>query len=128
MQRTFFIAGVQFRPQDEINKATKEMKVGDKLMLIPEPTNRFDSNAVKIGVFGPDVAESVFLGYVPKKFSSEVAAMFSIGVPIECIVEAVDPAAKPWEKCKVTIRDEDIGIAADDRPDESDDRPEEGGY
>ena len=105
MQRTFYIAGVQFRPRQEIDKATKEMKVGDKLILIPEPTNEFDPNAVKIGVFGPDIAESIFLGYVPKKFSSEVAGLLEVGIDLECIVEAVDPAAKAWEKCKVTIRE-----------------------
>jgi hypothetical protein len=119
MKRSFYIAGVQFRPQQEINKAVGELKVGDKLILSPEPTNRFDPNAVKIGVFGPDVAESVFLGYVPKKFSAEVAGLLEVGIGLECVVEAVDPAAKPWEKCKVTIREavEQAGPDVGDGPD-----------
>lgn len=106
MKRTFFIAGVQFRPKNEIAEAAKEMEAGDFLELVPEPSNKFDPNAVKIeysvehanGVIG------IFLGYVPKKFSSEVAGMLSIGAPIGCIVEVVNPAAKTYEMFKVTVQ------------------------
>ncbi len=106
MKRQFFIAGVQFRPRQEINKAIKEMKVGFQLGLVPEPTNKFDPNAVKIEFNTETVegVESVFLGYVPKKYSSEVSAMLEIGAPVTCTVDEVNPDAKTYEMFKVTIQ------------------------
>jgi hypothetical protein len=110
MKRQFFIAGVQFRPRAEINQAAKEMQVGDLLTLEVEPTNKFDPNAVKIMLrYEESVSDTeekyvdIFLGYVPKKFSSEVAAMLSIGAPIQCTVDEVNPQAKTYEMFKVTI-------------------------
>ena len=105
MKRQFFIAGVQFRPWAEIDKAVKEMKVGFRLGLVPEPTNRFDPNAIKIeyNTETADGVETTFLGYVPKKFSSEVSSLLGIGVPVICTVDEVNPAAKTYEMIKVTI-------------------------
>ena len=103
MKRQFFIAGVQFRPRAEINWAGDVMKVGDKLILVSEPSNKFDPNAVQILFDIPEKDERVFLGYVPKKFSSEVSAMLSIGTPVQCIVDEVNPSAKTYEMFKVTI-------------------------
>jgi hypothetical protein len=111
MKRQFFIAGVQFRPRAEINEASKKIQVGDTLVLEPEPTNRFDPNAVKI------LSGGGFLGYVPKKFSSEVSAMLGIGAPIVCTVDEVNAAAKTYEMFKVTIsipvEEEDNGTFED---------------
>lgn len=110
MKRQFFIAGVQFRPRTEIDAAAKEMKVGDELLLIPEPTNKFDPNAVKILLNFTEAANededrevSIFLGYVPKKFSSEVSAMLERDIPLVCIVDEVNPSAKTYEMFKVTV-------------------------
>jgi hypothetical protein len=106
MKRQFFIAGVQFRPRQEINYAAKELEVGSKLILKAEPTNKFDPNAVQIlsHLIDTDGSElDVFLGYVPKKFSSEVSAMLGIGAPIICTVDEVNVAAKTYEMFKVTI-------------------------
>ena len=105
MKRTFFVAGVQFRPHHEIDSASKLMDVGDQLGLVPEPENKFDPNAVKIE-YNTETADgivSTFLGYVPKKFSSEVSAMLGIGAPIICTVDEVNPSAKTYEMIKVTV-------------------------
>jgi len=106
MNRTFYIAGVQFRPREQTLKGMRAIKEGNHLDLIPEPENKFDPNAVKIeyNFETPDGIESIHLGYVPKKFSSEVAGLLSIGVDIECIVQVINPEASPWEMCRVTIR------------------------
>lgn len=105
MKRQFFIAGVQFRPRQEIRKAAEGMKQGFHLGLVPEPTNKFDPNAVKIkyNTETADGVESIFLGYVPKQFSSEVSALLNIGAPVNCIVDEVNPQAKTYEMFKVTI-------------------------
>jgi len=125
MNRSFYVAGVQFRPRGEIDKAVREMKVGDKLGLYPEPTNKFDPNAVKI-LFEPadGPGDVIFLGYVPKKFSSEVTAMMEIGADIECIVEIADPAAKTYEMIKVVIRE--VSDEADEDEDDHFDCTSEG--
>jgi hypothetical protein len=106
MNRVFYIAGVQFRPAGEIRKAAELMKVGDHLGIVPEPTNKYDPNAVKIE-YNTETADgivSTFLGYVPKKFSSEVSAMLGAGIELKCIVEMINPQAKPWELCRVRIK------------------------
>lgn len=104
MKRQFFIAGVQFRPRQEIDAAVKDMTVGDVLVLTPEPTNKFDPNAVKIEYTSQAWGVVAFLGYVPKKFSSEVSAMLGIGAPITCTVDEVNPDAKTYEMIKVTVQ------------------------
>jgi len=130
MKRQFFIAGVQFRPRQEINSATKLMNVGDQLGLVPEPENKFDPNAVKIE-YNTETADgivSTFLGYVPKKFSSEVSAMLGIGAPIICTVDEVNPEGKTYEMIKVTVQipiaeeDEGIDEADDEGPYSGEDR------
>jgi len=106
MKRQFFIAGVQFRPRQEINVAIKDLKAGDKLILTPEPENKFDPNAVNISRSITDdegITYFIYLGYVPKKFSSEVSAMLDIGAPIICTVDEVNAAAKTYEMFKVTV-------------------------
>ena len=119
MKRTFFIAGVQYRPRNEINEAAKmmneirEMMGGLQLSLEAEPTNKFDPNAIKI-IYDVEASDrKIFLGFVPKKYSSEVAGMLSIGAPVECTVDAVDPLAKTYEMFKVTVQipvDEEEGL------------------
>jgi len=100
MKRTFYIAGVQFRPENEIAQVIKQIHIGDVLVLTPEPTNSFDPNAVKIEYN----VDNIFLGYVPKKYSSEVAGMLEIEAPITCTVDEVNPLAKTYEMIKVTVQ------------------------
>jgi len=109
MVKSFFIAGVKFRPRSDIDKAIKELKAGNYLELQPEPTNKFDPNAIKIGYNEEtsDGVEFVFLGYVPKKFTADVSADLEIGADLECVVEEVNVSAPTYEMFKVVIRDKD---------------------
>ena len=102
MNHSFFIAGVQFRPtgvKEEIKKLLKHQN----LILEPEPENEFDPNAIKIISINEE--GKAFLGYVPKKFSAEILAALEVGIDLECIVEEINPSAKPWEICKVVVKD-----------------------
>ena len=101
MNRSFFIAGVQFRPL-EAKEEIKKLLKNQELMLELEPENKFDPNAVKIISLSEE--GKCFLGYVPKKFSAEVSAVLEVGINLECIVEEINPSAKPWEMCKVVIK------------------------
>lgn len=107
MNRKFFIAGVQFRPSDEIRKVKELIKNKDYLKLVPEPSNKFDPNAIKIeyDLKTDKGIVSIHLGYVPKKFSSEVAGLLEHGIELVCNVEEINPDAKPWELFQVVIRE-----------------------
>ena len=98
--REFFIAGVQFHA---MNKVLDELKVDDRFVLVLEPTNPYDSNAVRIEYSGND--GQVMCGYVPKKFSSEISAAFEVGKRLECVLVELNVSAKPWERAKVEIRE-----------------------
>lgn len=59
----FTIAGLKHRPQearDELNIIDS----GTELTLVPEPDNKFDSNAIKI--LSP---KGTFLGYIPRRMT-----------------------------------------------------------
>lgn len=96
----FFIAGVQHH---QLHKVLKLLKEGNHLQLVPEPTNKFDPNAVRIECFTAD--GDIMCGYVPKKFSSSVCAAIEVGNILECIITELISTAKPWEQCKVEIRE-----------------------
>jgi len=98
---SFFIAGVQFHDLKTVIDIIKE---DDHLVLIPDPTNKYDPNAVEIKYIDKDYDE-IFLGFVPKKFSSEVAAALEIGRKLECVLVELNKAAKQWEMAKVEIRE-----------------------
>jgi len=98
-QWKFYVAGVQHH---HLHKVIKEIEEGDYLDLIPDPSNKFDPNAVRIE------HNSTMLGYVPKKFSAEVSAALEIDPRFECSITKLDRDAKPWEQLEVVIkRDED---------------------
>ena len=96
----FYIAGVQHH---RIKDVLGELKEDDRLVLRLEPTNKFDPNAVRIEYAGME--GEVMLGYVPRKFSSEVSAMLEVGKSLECVLTVLDKNAKPWEMAFVEIRE-----------------------
>lgn len=96
----FYIAGVKFH---QLRSIISKLKEGDKFSLVPEPTNKFDPNAVRIEHL--DYEEDTMCGYVPKRFSSEVSAMITVGKHIECTITELNPKAEPWEMCKVVIEE-----------------------
>jgi len=95
MERKFFIAGVQHHPG--MKEVIKDLEVDMVLDLIPDPENKFDPNAVRI-----EYNENM-LGYVPRTFSAEVAGILESS-ELECVIEHLNPSAKPWEQCRVTVK------------------------
>lgn len=96
----FYIAGVQFH---EARKVISQLSIGDTLELVPEPSNKFDPNAILIQYHDKD--SDINLGYVPKKFSAEVTAFLEVyGTDkVFCDLIEVNPKNKPWEQLKVHI-------------------------
>jgi hypothetical protein len=103
----FFIAGVQHH---QMNEVLDVLGIDVELMIVPEPTNQYDPNAVKLIYehkdtdFETEIVTQTMLGYVPKKFSSEVVAKLAAGRKLECTIVGFYPAAKSWERCYVEIR------------------------
>jgi hypothetical protein len=110
----FFVAGVQHH---QLKSIIKDIEEGYDFDLVPEPDNKFDSNAVKI------VTADIICGYVPKTFSSQVAASIeSFGLDEHyCRVTKLNPDAKPWEMCEV-----EIGLIGEDE--ENSEEVEDDGY
>lgn len=102
-EKKFYIAGVQHH---DLHKVLKDLNEGDELVLVPEPTNKFDPNAIRIECVGEALGDpSVMLGYVPRKFSAEVGALLEVGFGlVECIITKLNKTAKPWEQCEVAIK------------------------
>jgi len=96
----FYAAGIQFRPEWRENLASLEE--GDELLLIPEPTNKFDPNAIQIYSFS-----GVFLGYVPAKKGNEknlwVKEKLLEGKQLKAIALEVNIEASPWQALLVEI-------------------------
>jgi hypothetical protein len=94
--REFYIAGVKFH---DLPKVIDSLIEGDLLDLVPEPENKFDSNAVAIKING------TMLGYVPKQISAEVsAAIEACGEEnVKCEITILDSSASPWQMCKVKV-------------------------
>lgn len=97
----FFIAGVQHH---QMHKVLDKLEEDFYLQLVSEPTNKYDPNAIKI-VFPIVQEENVMLGYVPKRFSSEVSALIELDKTLECVITILGKNAKPWEMCEVEIRE-----------------------
>lgn len=97
-QRTFYLAGVKFH---NLKDVIADLKPGSGFELVSEPSNPYDPNAVRVEFKG------TMCGYVPARFSSEIAAALSIGKNLVCKVTKVDPSAKPWEQCEVVIEEEE---------------------
>ena len=99
-KREFYIAGVQYH---QMQAVLNLLQVGDTFVLTAEPTNKYDPNAVRIE---DHRAEGVTMcGYVPKKFSSEVSAMITIGKSLSCTITNLQPNKDPWEQCQVIIEE-----------------------
>ena len=95
----FYIAGVKFH---QYKSVLNDVTEGDNLVLIPEPENKFDPNAVQIHFDNGGV--SAFVGFVPKKFSSEVSGLIEIGKKLECILTGFNKSAPTYEMFKVEIK------------------------
>ena len=94
----FYIAGVKFHSYKSI---LNDIVEGDNLMLVPEPENKFDPNAVQIHF--NNFNKAAFLGFVPKKFSSEVSAWIEVGKFLECLLFKFDKSAPTYEMFEVEI-------------------------
>ena len=115
-QFEFYVAGVQHH---SLHTILQEVQEGDELLVIPEPTNKYDKNALKIIYESLANNTPVMIGYVPGKLSAQVSAFLDACQALECKVLEFNPDAKPWNQIKVIIKeyDPDALIKDDDLED-----------
>lgn len=100
----FFIAGMSHY---EINKVMDELVIGNNLALVLEPSNVYDSSAIRIEYIPTvDEGDNVMLGYVPARISPAVTAA-ALTNRVYCEIVEVNPKEKFWGKCKVRITKEE---------------------
>ena len=108
MEKEFFVAGVKFH---ESHLVMDELEVGTEFDMVAEPDNKYDPNAVRLEFDYVKVNEiiSTMIGYVPAKFSAEIAAFLEIGEDPICLITELNPQSKPWERIKVVIKEGEDG-------------------
>jgi len=74
------LRGAKFRPMDA-QVCLLQQTVGSILRLEPEPTNKYDPNAIKVIATDPEEIEH-FVGYIAKEDCEDVLAMLAGGTPV----------------------------------------------
>lgn len=99
----FYVAGVRHH---EIYKCLDKMKVGNHLMMEPEPLNKYDANAIRLEYSSED--ENIMIGYVPGRISGDVTLMMwrKEGLGVHCEITELNKEEKPWKQVKVVIKEE----------------------
>jgi len=73
------------------------MKVGDTLVLVREPQNPHDSNAVRVEWKGQA------LGYVPRRDNTDVARQMDRGEKLQARIVRLTEARNPWQRVQFEV-------------------------
>lgn len=82
-QFTAYLRGVNFRPI-EAKAIVNQFEGGESLVLVREPGNQFDPNAIQV----LDPETQIHLGYVAKEVAQELAPLMDEGLMFTCTVES----------------------------------------
>ena len=88
------VAGFQFH---EGKQVWDQMKVGDALALVREPTNPHDARAVRVEWNGH------MLGYVPRAENEAVARQLDLGNKIEARIVRLTKHRDPWKRIEFEV-------------------------
>ena len=88
------LAGFQFYAGRELWDG---MKVGDALVLVREPENKHDANAVRVEWRGRK------LGYLPRRENRAVSAEMDRGSRVEARIARLDRHRDPWKRILVDV-------------------------
>lgn len=69
----FFMHGLRWMPQAAIERASK-LRAGERLALIPDPSNPFDAHAIAIRT--TDMRDRFMIGYVPRYLAHDTYSLF----------------------------------------------------
>lgn len=96
------VVGITFRPASA-KEAMDSLVIGDRLLFEPEPSNPYDSNAVK--VIEPESGE--FIGYLSRESNSEVAEHLADDNPYHCEIVSFLSTRKPHVRIELYDREEE---------------------
>lgn len=85
-----FVAGLVYGDID-CSQLSKQIKRGDQLLLVAEPTNEHDGDAILL-VLKRGNKRAVRVGYIPKSNTLDLHVYREAGVPMHCIVKQVVPS------------------------------------
>ena len=88
------LAGFQFYAGREL---WDEMKAGDTLVLVREPDNAHDANAVRVDWRGRK------LGYLPRAENRAVAAEMDRGGRVEARIARLNRHLDPWKRILIEV-------------------------
>lgn len=97
--RKFFVAGVKFHKFHTVKDILEE---GMELTLIPEPSNKFDKNAVMIKY------NDIMLGYVPAAklgYAKDVSEALKSGLELKATITTLTPDFEPWNALEVEVEE-----------------------
>ena len=97
----FYVAGVKYH---NLKTCIKEIEVGAILTMTPEPSNKYDPNAVRLEFPSLGLGQEIMVGYVPAKISASISAALMVS-KLKCEVIEVSPEKKTWEQLKVVIEE-----------------------
>ncbi len=69
-----------------------DLREGDTLLLVREPANAYDSNAVRVEWHGHK------LGYVPRRDNAAVARMLDHAAPLNAKITRLLKTRNPWQR------------------------------
>jgi hypothetical protein len=88
------LAGYQYH---EAKAVWGRLKVGDALVLVREPSNSHDENAVRVEWQGHK------LGYVPRRENHAVARFMDRGVAVEAVISRLKKSRDPWRRVRFDV-------------------------
>ena len=88
------VAGFQFH---EGKQLWDQLKVGDALVLVREPTNPYDARAVRVEWSGH------MLGYVPRAENDAVARQLDRGNKLEARIVKLTKHRDPWKRIEFEV-------------------------
>ena len=88
------LAGFQYHAG---RKLWPKLRTGDRLDLVREPDNPFDSNAVRIEWQGHQI------GYLPRRENLAVARRLDRGETVEARISRLAKSRNPWKRIQIDV-------------------------
>lgn len=88
------LAGSQFYALDDV---WQDIRTGDRLALIREPTHRHDKNAIRVEWRGRQI------GYVPRAHNAALAAALDRGQRLVARVHHLNRHPDPWQRVEFAV-------------------------
>ncbi len=89
-----YIAGFQY---GDGGRVIDQLHPGDALVLVREPTNAYDRQAVRVDWRGHT------LGYLPRDQNHAIAHLLDTGTALDARIDAVNPGSERWRQVEIRV-------------------------